>query len=144
MRKTTHKLPNDFLDLPRVEQRRILVQQDAARFKDGDPDAWFNLLLHAVTDDPDIPGPIKVELRARLIQTMQGSGTIDPHSPEWRAVEQADMEIYAELMSTGGKYTKARNTVAKRHGVGASAIERAYRRHLKRWPRAPRLDGRRK
>ena len=150
------ELPADFLDLPPAEQRRILVRHDAARFKAGDPDAWFDLLLRAVLADPDIPDDpylqigedkptsVRTRLLRRLIKTQNGTGTIDPLSPDWRAKEFADMETYSAIMTEGGKYTKARKTVAKDKDVDASTIDRAYRRHLKRWPGAPRLDGRRK
>ena len=157
MRKTPHELPADFLDLPKAEQRRILVQQQADRFKAGDPDAWFGLLLHAVLSDPDIPDEpypqvgggkptsVKTRLIARLIQTMNGKDNVDPLSKQWRAKEFADMKIYSEVMTAGGDHNEAVQAVADQHKVSFSTIDRAYRRHLERWQdHAPRLDGRRK
>jgi hypothetical protein len=138
------KLPNNFLELPAEEQRRIIVERHAERFEQGDTDAGLDLLMAAVTHDPDIPESTKVNLRAKLIQTLNGSGTIDPLSPDRRRAEYDDMQVYGEVMRAGGSYTDAVETVAKQRNVSAATIRRAYDRHVKRWPDCRRLDGRRK
>jgi hypothetical protein len=156
-RTPPRELPADFLDLPPAEQRRILVRHDAARFKAGDPDAWFDLLLRAVLADPDIPddpylqigddkpASVRTRLLARLIQTVKGKDNVDPLSKQRRAKEFAEMEIYFEVMAVGGDHNEAVQAVADQHKVSFSTIDRAYRSHLERWQdHAPRLDGRRK
>lgn len=147
MSKKRATLPEDFLQWPAEKQRRYLVELDAKRYMEsetGHPDAWYDLLSRAVTADPDIPEPAKVKLRASLIRMMNGSGSIDPISPERRAKEKRDADIYSAMLDVGGGLAAALKAVAEHHGVSVSTIRRAYERHIKRWPECARLDGRRK
>ncbi|MCB0057235.1 MAG: hypothetical protein KDE45_09425 [Caldilineaceae bacterium] len=147
MNKPRATLPDDFLQWPDAKQRRYLVELDAKRYMEsetGHPDAWYDLLKRAVTADPDIPEPAKVKLRASLIRMMNGSGSIDPYSPERRAKEKHDADIYSAMLHVGGGLAAALKAVAEDHGVSVSTIRRAYERHIKRWPQCQRLDARRK
>ncbi len=138
------KLPANFLSLPRTDQRKIIVERDAERFENGDPNAWFDLLLYAVSGDPHIPEQTKVELRASLLKLYDGEAAIDPISPERRAKEKLDMDIYAAMMQTGGSQKDAKREAAKLFGLSESTILRKYEAHIKRWPMCKRLDGRNK
>lgn len=144
MTKQRPTLPDDFLQWPAAEQRRYIVRDWAKRFEAGHPDAWYELLTRAVTADPDIPEPTKAKLRARLIKTAQGSGTIDPLSPERRAAEYQDAMIFSDLHHAGGSLKEAAPKVAAALGVSVATVRRAYERHMERWPQCQRLDGRRK
>lgn len=130
------------------ESRRFHVRELAASLEatgsGHDPGAWSRLLLYAVNDDPDIPESAKRILRSRIILTMQGRGSVDLRSPEKRAAEWSDEDIYRRVMGHGAGAVAAFKAVGQALEVPSKSIEKAYYRHLKRWPHSRRLDGRKK
>ena len=68
----------------KIHSRKDTIHKLAGDLDNGNPDAWFHLLVMAVTDDPDMPGVTghPGELVGKVVLCGNGALELDQLQPE--------------------------------------------------------------